>query len=164
MKIAVYPGTFDPLTLGHLDVLKKAAKIFDKVVVGILINLKKTPLFSQELRQQMIEECLIAEGLHNVHVRFFDGMTVDFCEDEEAIAIVRGMRMTTEYEGELTISINNDILSEEEIITVLFPPAQRYIHISSSVVRELMRFNKLNQLHRYVPKIIEKYIQERLLE
>ena len=109
-KIAVYPGT-DPITLGHMDVIKKGSAIFDGVVVGLLRNLQKKPLFSETEVLIMIEEAVAEAGLTNVRVKCFSGLAVKFAQEEKALALIRGFRMTTESEVELTLSFNNQILA-----------------------------------------------------
>lgn len=155
-KIAIYPGTFDPLTLGHLDIIEVSSHIFDEVVVGLLINSSKKPMFTQEEREMMIKRVLKDLNITNVSTQFFDGLAVEFAEQQCAIAIIRGLRLTTEYEDELNISFNNRILNPR-INTILIPPRQEHIHISSSAVRELLKFNSVN-LKKYVPSSVLEYI------
>jgi len=166
-RIALYPGTFDPPTLGHLDVMRKAAKIFDEVVVGILVNLGKSPMFSKEERLRMLKVMIVEQELVNVRaVLFDDGLTVEAAIQSEAVAIIRGLRLTTEYEKELEMSFSNDALSVRRIITVLLPPDQRYIHIHSSIVRDLIRLRRSSQglegvlMDYLTPKIAEIIVLE----
>lgn len=158
-KIAVYPGTFDPITLGHLDVIKASSVIFDKAIVAILINPKKKPMFSEEERLIMIEGSLQENGLTNIETASFHGLTVEFVHHVKAIAIIRGLRLVMDYEAELDISFNNRILAGE-IYTVFIPPLQEHIHIRSSTVRELLLFGK-KDLEKYVPEIVLKKISSK---
>ena len=158
-KIAVYPGTFDPITLGHLDVIEASSIIFDKVFVTILVNPKKKPMFSEEERMAMIKESLQENGLTNVETASFHGLTVKFVSQVKAITIIRGLRLTTEYEVELNISFNNRILNNN-IFTIFIAPLQEHVHISASVVRELLLFGEKN-LGEYVPKAVLKRISSR---
>ena len=156
-KIALYPGTFDPITLGHLDVIKTASAIFDKVVVALLINPKKKPMFSKEKRLIMIKEVVSDNNLANIQIASFAGLTVDLAYREGAIAIIRGLRLTTEYEVELNISFNNRVLNSG-IYTVFIAPLQKHIHISSSAVRELISFGR-TALLGYVSESVLRQIK-----
>ncbi len=158
-KTAVYPGTFDPITLGHLDVIQASAAIFDGVVVGLLINPQKKPMFSEEERLVMIEESVKELGLTNVWIKSFKGLTVELVRQEKALAIIRGLRLTTEYEVELNISFNNRIL-DGDIYTILVAPLQKHIHISSSTVRELISFGRMD-LGDYLPSAVLKFISQK---
>ncbi len=157
-RIALYPGTFDPITLGHLDVIRTAAAIFDEVIVALLINPKKKPMFSEEKRLAMIRQAVDDNNIANVRITSFHGLTVELACQEKAIAIIRGLRLTTEYEVELNISFNNRVLSGS-LYTVFIAPLQEHIHISSSVVRELVSFGRTN-LAEYVPKAVLKQIEQ----
>lgn len=158
-KIAVYPGTFDPITLGHLDIIQASATIFDEVVVGLLINPRKKPMFSEEERLVMIEKSVEELGLTNVRTKSFKGLTVDLVREEKAVAIIRGLRLTTEYEIELNISFNNRIL-DKGVYTILVAPLQEHIHISSSAVRELLSFGKTD-LDDYLSSAVLGHISQR---
>ena len=151
-RTALYPGTFDPITLGHLDVIQTSASIFDKVVIGLLINPSKSPRFDEQERKEMIEETIAKLGIINVKVKAFKGLTVELARQEKAVAIIRGLRLTTEYEQELNIIFNNQVLAPD-IISILIPPRQNHIHISSSVVRELLNFGHPS-LSDYVPQSV----------
>lgn len=158
-KIAVYPGTFDPITFGHCDVIKASAAIFDEVVVGILRNSRKKPMFSEQGRLKMIEDTIRESGLSNVRVVVFQGLTIELVRREKAVAIIRGLRLTTEYEEELTISFNNRVLGKD-VYTIFIAPRQEHIHISSSVVRELIGFGRVDDLRQYVPLPVLNYIKK----
>jgi len=155
-RIAVYPGTFDPITLGHLDVIKASTAIFDEIVVALLINPRKKALFSEKERLAMIEESIQEADLAGVRTTSFDGLAVELARQEHATAIIRGLRLVTDYEAELELSFNNRILSPE-IHTVFIPPTQEHVHISSSIVRELLAFEKADLLE-YVPKAVLKHL------
>lgn len=157
-KIALYPGTFDPITLGHIDVIKVAAKIFDEVVVALLINPKKKPMFSEEERLAMINQAINDDNLANVRATSFRGLTIELACQEKAIAIIRGLRLTTEYEVELNISFNNRILNSN-LYTIFIAPLQKHIHISSSAVRELISFGRTD-LPEYVPEAVIRQIKQ----
>lgn len=159
-KVVVYPGTFDPITLGHLDVIKPAARVFDKVVVAILINTQKKPKFGKKERLAMIKESVQDCKLQNVRVTSFAGLTVDLAKKEGAVAIIRGLRLVTDYEAELDISFNNQILGEG-IPTIFFPPTKEHIHIRSSTVREIISFGRLEKLEHYVPPAVLRRLSKR---
>ena len=152
---AIYPGTFDPITWGHLDVIEAASTIFDEVIVGVLTNLHKEPMFTTDIRVAMILEA--ASGYRNVKVGKFVGLTVEFAKLEGADVIVRGLRLVMDYESELDISFNNRVLSGG-VNTVFIPPKQEHIHIRSSTVRELMLFGVRDELHQYVPDSVYRYL------
>ena len=125
MKIAIYPGTFDPVTRGHMDVLDEAARLFDKVVVGVGINPRKVALFSDEERVQMLRGAISEGGWENVEAACFSGLTVDFAKRHGALFIVRGLRAVTDFEQ-----------LSEEIKTVFLIPSHRHLYLSSSIVRQ----------------------------
>jgi len=158
-RIAVYPGTFDPITFGHLDIIEASAALFDEVVVGLLINSQKKPLFTVEERLTLINDSVRDCGLQNVHSVYFDGLAVDLAVEQKAVAIIRGLRLTTEYEAELNLIFNNRILNEN-IVPVLIPPRQEHIHISSSAVRELLKYGNL-RLDKYVPFPVLEFISHK---
>lgn len=158
-RIAVYPGTFDPITFGHLDIIEASAALFDEVVVGLLINSQKKPLFTVEERLKLINDSVRDCGLQNVRSVYFDGLAVDLAVEQKAVAIIRGLRLTTEYEAELNLIFNNRILNEN-IVPVLIPPRQEHIHISSSAVRELLKYGNL-RLDKYVPFPVLEFISQK---
>ena len=135
MKIAVFPGSFDPFTLGHLEVLKSALKIFDKVIVAIGNNASKGGFFPIELKVRIAQDAVF--GMPNVEVCSFSGLTVDFCVEKGAKFIVRGMRTTTDFELERAISQANKRM-RPSILTVFIPSSHEYSFISSTVVRDVL--------------------------
>jgi pantetheine-phosphate adenylyltransferase len=158
-KIAVYPGTFDPITLGHLDVIKRGALIFDRVVVGLLKNSTKNPLFNEKDRLALVEGAVEEQGIKNITVKVFSGLAVDFAVQEGAIAMIRGERLVTESEKELELSFNNYILNPD-IISISIKSLQEHLHISSSAVRELIAFRKSELFSGYVSPFVENYIKK----
>ncbi len=131
---ALYPGSFDPPTLGHLDLIARAAKIFDQVVVAVARNDAKTSLFSIDERVEMIQE--IARHLDNVTVTSFDKLTVDFARDIGAAVLIRGLRVLSDFEYELSMAINNQKLNPE-VDTVCLMPSEPYLFLSSRQVKEI---------------------------
>ncbi len=159
MKRCVFAGTFDPPTLGHKDIVLKCLELFDEVIVAILINPNKRPLFSEEARLAMLRK--VFAQYKNVRVLSYDGLTVDLLRRESAKFYVRGIRNGTDYDYEAQLNyINMDMY--KEMITVFLPTRQEFLHISSSLVKDALRFNK--NVDKYVPEEIrgdlKKYMQE----
>ena len=159
MKRCVFAGTFDPPTLGHKDIVLKCLELFDEVIVAILINPNKRPLFSEEARLAMLRK--VFADYKNVRVLSYDGLTVDLLKRENAKFYVRGIRNGTDYDYEAQLNyINMDMY--REMITVFLPTRQEFLHISSSLVKDALRFNK--NVDPYVPEEIRgdlrKYMQE----
>ncbi len=141
MRIAVYPGSFDPITNGHLDVVRRAARVFDRVIVAVLANPRKSPLLDAGQRIAVIRDALSAEpGLgENVDVQAFDGLTVTFCRQVGAGFLVRGLRAIADFETELQLAHNNHQLAPE-VDTVFFMTSLEHGYISSSLVKEIALF------------------------
>ncbi|MDD2584702.1 MAG: pantetheine-phosphate adenylyltransferase [Bacteroidales bacterium] len=135
MRIAVFPGSFDPFTLGHLDVLNSALKLFDKIIVAVGYNVKKSGLFSTEERLKIIEDSV--KGLKNVEVDSYQGLTINYCNKIGAQFIIRGLRTTTDFELERVIAQANSKMSPN-ITTVFVPSGHEYAFISSTVVRDVL--------------------------
>ena len=159
MKRCVFAGTFDPPTLGHKDIVLKCLELFDEVIVAILINPNKRPLFSEEARLSMLRKVFAA--YKNVRVLAYDGLTVDLLKRENAKFYVRGIRNGTDYDYEAQLNyINMDMY--KEMITVFLPTRQEFLHISSSLVKDALKFNK--NVDKYIPEEIrgdlKKYMQE----
>lgn len=134
IKIAVFPGSFDPFTLGHLDVLKSALKLFDKIIIAVGYNVQKKGFFTPEERMDIIRQSVI--GLDNVEIDCYEGLTIDFCRKSGAGFIVRGLRTTTDFELERVIAQANTKMSPE-ITTVFIPSSHEFSFISSTVVRDV---------------------------
>ena len=137
MKIGIYPGSFDPVTFGHLDIIERGAKIVDKLIVGVLTNNAKTPLFSSEERVRMINN--LTKHLDNVEAKAFDGLTVDFAHAEGATVIVRGLRAVTDFEYELQLAQTNKVIAPD-IDTIFLTTNLKYSYLSSSTVKEIASF------------------------
>ena len=145
MKIGIYPGSFDPVTLGHLDIIERGAKIVDKLIVGVLTNNVKTPLFSSEERVRMINN--LTKHLDNVEAKAFDGLTVDFAHAEGATVIVRGLRAVTDFEYELQLAQTNKVIAPD-IDTIFLTTNLKYSYLSSSTVKEIASFG--GDIHEFV--------------
>ncbi len=156
MKVAVYPGSFDPVTNGHLDIIERAAGVCDKVVVGVLNNTSKTPMFSAEERVDMLKG--VTRGLKNVEVDSFSGLLVDFAESHGAKVIIKGLRTVADFEYEFQMALLNKTLNQN-IETMFMMTNSKYSYISSSMVKELAGFN--GDLTGLVPaQIINKIKQK----
>ncbi len=137
MRIAIYPGSFDPVTLGHLNIIERAASTVDQLIVGVLENQTKSPLFTTAERVEMIEQA--TRNIPNVTARTFNGLTIDFARQCGAQLIVRGLRAITDFEYELQMAQTNRILAPE-IDTVFFTTELKYAYLSSSTVKEVAHF------------------------
>jgi pantetheine-phosphate adenylyltransferase len=149
MKIAIYPGTFDPMTNGHLDILDRAVKLFDKVIITIARNPYKDPLFSEEERLDMIREAV--KRYSNVEVDSFEGLLVEYARSKKASAIVRGLRAISDFEYELQMALMNRKL-DGTVETVFLMPNEKYTYLNSSIVREISRYG--GDVSEFVPPIV----------
>ena len=157
MAIAVYPGSFDPVTLGHLDIIERSAHMMDHLIVGVLQNNSKTPLFSVEERVKMLED--VTSYLPNVEVRAFGGLLVDFVHQCQADVIVRGLRAITDFEYEIQMSQTNHKL-EPEVETMFLTTNLKYSYLSSTIVREVAAFG--GDISQFVPETVAKSIKEKM--
>lgn len=157
MKRAVYPGSFDPLSNGHLDIIKRASKLFDEVHVLISYNMFKKTSFSVEERIQMIKDS--TKGINNLVISSYDGLVVQYCKDNQIGVIIRGMRNYSDYEAEFSLfQYNRDILPGIE--TILLMPTTKNQMVSSSAIKELVTFGV--NIDKYVPKQIVDRVVEKL--
>lgn len=153
---ALYPGTFDPITNGHIDIIKRASKLFDKVIVTIAVNSSKKQLFSKEERKDMILKCI--KSFKNVSVDTFDGLIVDYAKKKNASVLIRGMRAVSDFEYEFQISLINSKLNKD-ITTIFMMPNEKYTYLNSSIVRELSSFK--GDISDFVPKYVQKKLKEK---
>lgn len=158
MKIAIYPGSFDPITLGHLDVIARATKMFDKVYVVILKNSKKQNLFNEEERCAMIQETIQEAGIPNVEVEVGHGLTVRYAKEKKASVIIRGLRATMDFEYEIQIASVNMSLAPE-IETIFLPTKPELSFISSTAVKEIAMAKE--PLTHLVPPAVEKMLTKK---
>jgi pantetheine-phosphate adenylyltransferase len=154
---AIYPGSFDPLTFGHLDIIERSARLFDNVVVSILTNASKAPLFSVAERTEIIKETL-EPRFKNVVVDVFHGLLVDYASQKKAQVIVRGIRAVTDYEYEFQMALMNRRLNPE-IETVFMMPAEQYSYLSSRLVKEIAELG--GSVAGLVPESVEKRLRQR---
>ena len=156
-KIAVYPGTFDPVTYGHLDVIKRCSSLFDKVIVAVAHSRGKKALFSVEERVTMLTETVAEYG--NVEVDDFDGLVVDYVKGKSAKIVVRGLRMISDFEYEFQMALTNRKLSPE-IETIFMMPNEAYSYLSSKLIKEIAAMKA--DLSEFVPKNVEKKLKEKI--
>lgn len=154
MRRAIYPGTFDPITNGHLDILNRAIKLFDEIIITIAINPGKEPLFSLKERKNLIEKALVNH--HNktkVKIDGFDGLLVNFAMEKEANAIIRGLRAVSDFEYEFQMALMNRRLSDG-ISTVFMMPHEKYTYLNSTIVKEVARLG--GDISNFVPPAVER--------
>ena len=157
MKKAVYPGTFDPVTFGHIDIIKRSAQIVDELVIGVLNNNQKTPLFTPEERVEMLKS--VTKDLPNVTVVAFDGLLIDFAKKQNANFVIRGLRAVTDFEYELQMSQTNRII-DPDVDTIFLTTSLEYAYLSSSTVREVASFK--GDISKFVPKRIAKLVEKKI--
>lgn len=156
MKRAIYPGSFDPVTFGHLDVIERSSKITDELIIGVLNNSAKSPLFSVEERVTMLKEA--TSHIPHVRVEAFDGLLVDFAIQSGANTIVRGLRAVTDFEYELQMSQINTVLNQD-IDTVFLTTRLQYAYLSSSIVKEVALMG--GDISKFVPESVIKRVYEK---
>jgi pantetheine-phosphate adenylyltransferase len=157
MKIAIYPGTFDPITYGHIDVIERAREIFDRVIVMVARNTSKITLFSTEERVAMIKN--VVKKFKNVEVESFEGLLVNFARKKKAIAVVRGLRAVSDFEYEFQMALTNRKLAKE-ITTVFLMPHEKYTYLNSSLVREIALMG--GDVSEFVPTIVQKALKGKI--
>ncbi len=156
MKIAIYPGSFDPITFGHLDILKNAAGIFDKVIIAVAYNEAKNGFLTTEERVELIKQSV--KDLTNVEVDSFKGLTVDYAKRKGANVLIRGLRAVSDFEFEMQLSQTNSALCDD-IKTVFLTTKPEYNFISSSTIKEIL--NNGGNISKFVPEPVFKYLQNR---
>jgi pantetheine-phosphate adenylyltransferase len=156
MKIAIYPGSFDPVTNGHLDLIQRGLQLFDQLVVAIADNPDKEPLFSGEERLEMVKTGV--RDLKQVKVVLFTGLLADLAKENEASAIIRGVRAVSDFEFEFQLALMNRKLAPETE-TVFLIPSEKYTYLSSNLIKDVARFN--GDISCFVPQIVERKLKEK---
>ncbi len=154
--IAIYPGTFDPVTLGHIDIVRRALKIFDKVIIAVALNPKKDPLFSLEKRVNFIKEA--TKNLKNLEVLPFDNLLISLAHSKNASVVIKGLRAISDFEFELQMGLMNRTL-DEKIETLFMIPSQEFSFLSSNLVKETARHD--GDVSKLVPKIVFKELKKK---
>ena len=157
MKIAVYPGTFDPITNGHLDIIKRASQIFDHIIVSVSNNLNKDPLFTLKERRDLIEQSI--QHLKNVEADNFEGLLVHYAEKKGASALIRGLRAVSDFDYEFQMALMNR-KQNPKIETVYLMPSEEYTYINSTVVKEIARLG--GRIDCFLPPVVEKALLKKI--
>ena len=157
-SVAIYPGSFDPLTNGHVDIIQRGARIFDRIVVAMLVNVEKSPLFTVPERVDIART--VFRGWPNVEVDTFDGLLVDYARRKKATAIVRGLRAISDFEYEMQMALMNRRLNPE-VETVFMMPAEPYTYVSSRLVKEVVALG--GTVTGLVPEIVEERLRDKKL-
>ena len=153
-RVAIYPGSFDPLTSGHVDIIERGARIFDEIIVAILANVEKTPLFSESERIEIIQD--VFKGHSNVKVETFNGLLVDYAQRKNASVLVRGLRAVSDFEYEFQMALMNRHLAPG-LETVFMMPAEQYTYISSRLIKEV--FTLGGEITGLVPPVVEERLR-----
>jgi pantetheine-phosphate adenylyltransferase len=153
-RVAIYPGSFDPLTNGHVDIIERGSRIFDSIVVAILANAEKAPLFSEQERIDMIQD--VFKGRANVKVETFNGLLVDYAQQKRASVLVRGLRAVSDFEYEFQMALMNRHLAPG-LETVFMMPAEQYTYISSRLIKEVFTLN--GTISGLVPPVVEERLR-----
>jgi pantetheine-phosphate adenylyltransferase len=156
-KIAIYPGTFDPITNGHVDLIKRSLKIFDEVIIAVAKSQRKSPLFTVEERVELIRD--VVKDLKGARVEAFDSLLVEYTKSRDGVAIIRGLRAVSDFEYELQMALMNRRL-DAEIETVFMMPSEEYTFLSSTIIKEVASFG--GNIKGLVPEVVEKALKEKL--
>jgi len=156
MKIAIYPGTFDPITNGHIDILERALEIFDKVIIAIAVNSSKKPLFSKEERYDILKE--VFKNYARVEVDSFDELLMDYARDKKATSVIRGLRAVSDFEYEFQMALMNRKIYPD-CSTVFLMPHEKYSFLNSTLIREVSRLK--GDISQFVPEYVKKKLDEK---
>ena len=156
MKTAVYPGTFDPITNGHLDILERSLKLFDKIIILVADNPNKKPLFSKDERLEIIKEA--TKDFQNIDIEYHNGLLLNFLKEKEIKFIIRGLRAVSDFESEFQRALLNREI-DQEIETIFIMTKDKYSYLSSTIVKEMAMFS--GEISKFVPEIVEKKLKEK---
>jgi pantetheine-phosphate adenylyltransferase len=156
MRVGIYPGSFDPVTMGHLDIIMRASKLVDHLIIGVLNNSKKTPLFTTDERVKFLE--IVTKDIPNVTIEAYRGLLVDFADERQANIIVRGLRAITDFEYELQLAQTNHKLNPR-VDTVFLTTSVEYAYLSSSTIREIASFG--GDIHQFVPSCVVQAVYDK---
>lgn len=157
MVRAVYPGNFDPVTLGHLDIIQRAARVVDELIIGIAANSSKTSFFTLEEREELLK--IVTENFSNVTVKVFEGITVEFARENNAHLIIRGLRAVTDFESEMQIAQTNHTI-DSELDTMFFTTSLNYAFLSSTIVKEVAFYGA--DISKFVPPAVMRAFQQKV--
>jgi pantetheine-phosphate adenylyltransferase len=159
MKKAIFPGSFDPITIGHIDVIKRALKLFDQITVGVARREEKSPIFTLSEREQMVKKVLA--NIKRIEVKSFDGLLVDFVKKEKACTIIRGLRTISDFDYEFQMALTNRKIAPE-IETIFFLASEQYAYLSASLVKEIARMG--GKLDEFLPKPVITAVKKKMKE
>lgn len=156
MKIGIYPGSFDPVTLGHLDIIERSSKLVDQLIIGVLVNSSKSPLFSDHERVELLKKA--TAHLPNIEIQAYNGLLVDFAKERNADVLIRGLRAVTDFEYELQLAQTNKKLYPQ-VETIFLATNVNYAYLSSSVVREIAKYG--GDIKQFVPENIVQSVYDK---
>ncbi len=159
VKKVIYPGTFDPVTLGHLDLIKRAVDIFDVLIVAVASNPHKNPLFSLNERIDMLKE--VTKDINNIEIDYFEGLLIDYARKKKCNIVLRGIRAISDFEYEFQMALSNRKLAHD-IETIFMMPSENYSYLSSKIIKEIASLGA--DLSGFVPSVVEKKLKEKLLK
>jgi len=155
---ALYPGSFDPITYGHIDIIKRAQRIFPELIIGVVANPRKQTLFTLEERRELTERALREEGIHDVRVITYDGLLIECAKELGVHAIIRGLRANSDFEYEFQMALTNRDL-DSNIESIFLMTSGEYVFLSSSIVKEISRYG--GDVSRFVPRVVEEALRRK---
>lgn len=159
MRIAICPGSFDPVTVGHIDIIERASTMFDKVIASVMVNPEKTTAFTLNERIQLLRKAIDDKQINNVEVDGFDGLLAEYAREKQATVVVKGLRAVSDFEYEFQMALTNKKLNED-LETIFLTTSSQYMFLSSSLVRQVAKFN--GDITQFVPNCVLEEIEKRL--
>ena len=159
MPRALYPGSFDPITYGHIDIARRARRLFEELIIGVVANPNKETLFTLEERKELVEQALREEGLDDVEVISYDGLLIKCAKELEVDAVIRGLRANSDFEYEFQIALTNRDL-DSDFESVFLMTSREWVFLSSSIVKEIKRYG--GDVRRFVPRVVEEALERKL--